>query len=298
MSESGRLHRGITRRVGKWLHPFWPGRITDIVFIVGCPRSGTSVFGQLLSQYPDFLYMHEPRYIWRHVNTKLNVWRGHDMHGRLYWDAEDIDRRERQLLEKWFHLALTLSGQRRLVEKLPLNVFRVHWLAAMFPEAKFIHVVRHARDVALSMQEAVEKWFSQDRGYPEGYWESSWHYHMFEDHAKGVPELAEKLELVRAQSNNYARCLFVWLCSVWEGYQAGQDIGGERQLRVRYEDLVRDPVNELSRVFEFLQEPIDQRTIAHAHRVLHADSLTKPDPDQEVTKAIAGTMLTEVGYEV
>lgn len=288
----------MTRRLGKWLHPIWPGEISDIVFIVGCPRSGTTIFGQILSQHPDFLYMHEPLYVWRHLNPQLNVWEGYETRGVLCWGADDVNETERHRLAKWFHLARTLSGQRRLVEKLPLNVFRVHWLSAMFPKAKFIHVVRHGRDVALSLQEAVDRWFSSQRDYPEGYWESSWHYLMFEEYAAAVPELSEALDVVRARGNNYARSLFVWLCSTWQGRQAGQELGNHRLLQVRYEDLIRDPATELREVLTFLEEPLHEDVVRHARTVLHDSSLRKPDPDPEATRAIAGAMLAELGYEV
>jgi hypothetical protein len=242
--------------------------------------------------------MHEPRYIWRGINPRLNVWRGHTTKGDLYWDEEDVDQAERRHLAKWFSIAHTVGGGRRLVEKTPLNVFRIRWLAAMFPEARFIHVIRHARDVALSMQEAVGRWFSAERGYDDGYWESSWHYTMFEEYAQGVPELRQSLQVVRAADDSYARCLFVWLCSVWAGWQAGGEIGTGRYSELRYEGLVWNPATELRSVLEFLEESVDQGVVAQARAMLHADSVRKPDPQPEVTAAIAGPMLAQLGYEV
>lgn len=297
MPMSARLHRGLTRRLGQVIHPFWPGEIRDVVFVVGCPRSGTSVFGRILSHHPELLYMHEPRYIWRRINPQLNVWRGHVTHGRLYWDASDLDDGERQRLARWFHLALTLGFRRRLVEKMPLNVFRLRWLAASFPEARFIHVVRHGRDVALSLQESVARWFSAERGYEPGHWATSWYYLMFEEYAEGVPVLRDRLPLVRAAEDDYARALLVWLCSMWEGHQAGRELGQEQYLEVRYESLVADPAGELQRVFGFLGESVDPATVDYARTVLHGRSVHKPDPAPQTTQAIAGTLLAELGYE-
>jgi hypothetical protein len=283
--------------LGKHIHPIWPGEIRDIVFVVGCPRSGTSVFGHVLSRHPAFLYMHEPRYIWRQVNPHLNVWRDHPTRGRLYWDAEDVDARDSQRLARWFHLALTLGWRRRLVEKMPLNVFRLAWLAAAFPEAKFIHVIRHARDVALSLRAAVAQWFSAARGYPEGYWASSWHYGMFEEHAERIPALSQNLAAVQTRDDDYARSVFVWLCCVWEGRRAGRRIGADRYLELQYEQLIEDPAVELRRVFHFLEEEWEPTTIAYAGSQLHDRSIRKPDPDPDATRAIAGSVLLELGYE-
>lgn len=298
MPESSRLHRGVTRRVGPHVAPVWRGEARDMVFVVGCPRSGTSVFGRVLSQHPHMLYMHEPRYIWRGINPSLNVWRGHATRGQLHWDENDLDEAERRTLASWLHLAQTLGGRRRLVEKTPLNVFRIRWLAAMFPQAKFIHVIRHARDVALSMQVAVARWFSAERGYEDDYWQASWHYTIFEEYAQAVPELADSLLAVRAADDNYARCLFVWLCSVWAGCQAGCDTGTERYSELRYESLVLEPEAEVRRVLGFLEEPVDDGAMAQALAMLHSDSVRKPDPQPEVTAAIAGPLLAQLGYEV
>lgn len=296
MPESGRLHRGITRYIGRHLHPYWPVQIKDIVFVVGCPRSGTSILGRIMAQHPRFLYMHEPRYVWRQVDPDLNVWRGHATRGKLLWDEQHSDQRTQRLVRRWFHLAYTLGGRRRLVEKLPLNVFRLRWLVAMFPQAKIVHMIRHARDTALSLQQAIEQWFSLARGYPPGYWESSWHYLMFEEYAEGKPELAQQLSTVRSLDDNYARALFVWLCCAWEGCRTGACLEPGRYLAVRYEDLVDAPDAELQRVLSFLDVPDSRRMVRYARATLHDRSLDKTDPAPHVTIAIAGDMLTELGY--
>ena len=46
------------------------------------------------------------------------------------------------------------SGIRYLIEKTPSNCFRVGFLAALFPEAKYIQIIRVGRDVAISSMRA------------------------------------------------------------------------------------------------------------------------------------------------
>jgi hypothetical protein len=298
VSESGRLHRAISARLGKYVHPWWPGEIKNVVFVVGCPRSGTSVLGRILSHHANFLYLFEPRYIWCRRIPRLNVWGDHAAQGRLFWDASDFDPIEQRDLARWFHFELTLGRKQRLVEKLPLNVFRLRWLSTMFPDARFIHMVRNGVDVALSLEKLVEQRFSPARGYQPGYWGSNWNYLMFEDYAENVPELSQPLEAVRSRPSDYARALFVWLCCVWEGRQASREMGKEKILEVRYRHLVQEPAAEMRRLVQFLQESEDERMIAFARTVLHANSLDRQDPDPEVTSAIAGSMLKEFSYEV
>ncbi|MCP4362220.1 MAG: sulfotransferase [Chloroflexi bacterium] len=289
MTYSTGLHRALSRRMGKFIAPIWPGKIKDVTFIVGCPRSGTTIFGEILGQHPDFVYLFEPRYIWLHQKPSRNVW-GMDASGKLHLDESDLDSQEQKRLAQWFHFALTLSGRRRLVEKLPLNVFRLRWIHAMFPQAKFIHIIRHGRDVALSLEKLIAKRF------PPSYWETHWNYLMFEDYASHIPEFYECLAQVRQQPDNYPRALLVWLCSVWEGQQAGHEIGSQHYTEIRYEELIADPEAQLAKLFAFLSEPIDANTIAYAKDSLHPGSLHKVDPSPQITAAVASDMLAKLGY--
>jgi len=206
------------RRSTQWIHQLWPGRIENPIFVVGCPRSGTSILGEILGQTPDFFYLHEPKHIWCHINPKLDTWAYHIPieRGVLHWDASDLKSREAAHLAQWFHLELTISRRHRLVEKTPQNVMRLQWLHAMFPDAKFVHIIRHGRDVALSLVDAIGRW------YPTGYWECTWHYGKFRQYAARRPDLWHRLQYISENSDNYPRCLFVWLCLVSEGVCAGQ----------------------------------------------------------------------------
>lgn len=298
--EKGKVMRTIRRPLVKlmhkstpWLHRYWPGRIKNPVFVVGCPRSGTTILGQILAETPDFLYLNEPRYIWCHVNPRLDIWayRNPIKQGVLYWDSDDLNHQDTASLARWFHLELFVRRRRRLIEKMPEHVFRMRWLSAMFPKAKFIHVIRNGRDVALSLAEALTRWF------PRGYWESSRHYGIFRDYAAQRPGLWRKLGYITERADNYPRALFVWLCSATEGRNAGYELGPEKYMEVRYEALVSDAEHELRRVFDFLNEHWVSVVSEYADRVLRTDSLHKPDPDPALTRAIAGDLLEELGYE-
>jgi hypothetical protein len=246
-----------------------------------------------LAQVPALFYLHEPRYIWCAVVPELDIWayRGPVKDGRLCWDQGDLDPRPATRLAQWFDLELALSLRHRLVEKTPLNLFRLRWLSVAFPDAKFIHVVRNGRDVALSLTTAVGRW------YPKGYWETSRHYGIFRDYALERPALAQKLDLITERMDNYPRSLLVWLCSITEGREAGNELGPENYLQVRYESLVTQPGMQLQRVFEFIEEPLPADVIQHAQGILHRDSLHKTDPCPQLTQAIAGYALAELGYQ-
>jgi hypothetical protein len=78
-----RLTRGWRRRAnpyawlqghGRSLHRWWPGRLADPIFVIGAPRSGTTILGQILSQAPGLHYIYEARYIWTALDPALDAW--------------------------------------------------------------------------------------------------------------------------------------------------------------------------------------------------------------------------------
>lgn len=294
MANSNRLHRGITRRIGRYIFPYWPWKLDNIVFIVGCPRSGTSIFGEIISHHFDVLYMYEPRYIWRTNNPRLNIW-GADASGQLLLQANDVLGYEENQFQKWFHFALFISGKRQLIEKLPLNLFRVRWLVTMFPKAKFVHLIRNGRDVALSLRNAINQWFPSNK-FSNGYWESNWNFQMFEDYANRILTLNNKRQHVIDLNDNYGRALFIWRCCIEEGIHIRRELGEKYILELKYENLIKDPETTLADFFEYIGLSVENRLIEIATDKLHNKSIHKVDPDPVLTEKIAGDAFRILGY--
>ena len=277
---------------GIFLHRIWLKKIVNPVFIVGAPRSGTSLLGQILGKADNIYYLPEPRFIWTNLDRRLDIWdyKYPIKWGKLFWKETDINQAMASRLARWLHYELFFSRGSRLVEKTPLNVFRMTWLFAMFPEAKFIHLIRHGKDVALSAAEQFSRWF------PQGYWESSRHYGIFKDYASSDPLLGDKLSHITEDMDNYPRGLFIWLCSVTAGRKAGEQIGPGQYLEVQYEALTDNPTRSLEEMFSFIDEPLNQEMIHYAQALIHRNSINKSDPDPEITALIAGELLDELAY--
>jgi tetratricopeptide (TPR) repeat protein len=118
------------------------------VFVVGMPRSGTTLVESILASHPEAFGAGERGF----VQTSLVAAAGRD--GKQPLDQlATIGRDAVQAAAKW-HLGrlLRLDGGKslRVVDKLPDNALYLGWIATVFPNAKVILCRRDPRDAALS----------------------------------------------------------------------------------------------------------------------------------------------------
>ncbi len=114
----------------------------DILFIVGSPRSGTTILGDLLKTHPDLAHFHEPYFIWDHHL-------GHMDDDRR--TQKDVTPEIENFVRREFEIFLDKSGRKILVEKSPRNSLKIPYINKIFPEAKWVHLLRDGRDVTLSI---------------------------------------------------------------------------------------------------------------------------------------------------
>jgi hypothetical protein len=269
-------------------------------FIVGHPRSGTTLLRFLLGSHPR-LYIPEetgfvPFLVKRdRVNAALDLdeVRGIlERIGRLnyLWKGmvDDVpcfykmlpEPTLAQLLDVLYRQQIAAYGAVRWGDKTPLYVRHIPLLDEIFPTAQFIHVIRDGRDATLS---ALKKW-PERRLYMD-------HYYLL----KG------------------------WVANVEAGRAAGRELGEKRYLEVRYETLVRQPQTTLEQVCTFLEEAfhpkmLDQTKLAgrvgpgpQGHvEVLQPIStrsiaIWKTDMApfyQKMADHVAGRTMTDLGYEL
>jgi tetratricopeptide (TPR) repeat protein len=116
------------------------------VFVVGLPRSGTTLIEQILASHSQVFGAGEI-HLARETLAALGNQPGDSIEGLRQLDRETAQRLAAQHLEKLraFHPAAL-----RIVDKMPENYVYLGLLAALFPQAKFIHCRRDLRDVAVS----------------------------------------------------------------------------------------------------------------------------------------------------
>jgi tetratricopeptide (TPR) repeat protein len=134
----------------RWLpDPGAPAAEDSPIFIVGFPRSGTTMLEQMLDAHPGLKSMDERAFLQDVIDRmqSLRDLRYPDDLGQLQPD-ELATLRETY----WTCVAgvVKLAPGERLVDKNPLNVLRLPMIARLFPQARIVLALRHPCDVILS----------------------------------------------------------------------------------------------------------------------------------------------------
>lgn len=179
-------------------------------FVVGCPRSGTTIVQALLARHPDVYTLPETAFFehlhgeldWRwgdarakreprkwHHRLGLNRKRVRELYLALHrelpndgarrpqapWRRAGIDRRFIDLLDD----AATAAGRRLWLEKTPNHLLYIPEIEATLPEARFVHVVRRGADVLASLADVYLR-YENDVAFGGGtvHWARRWNRAM------------------------------------------------------------------------------------------------------------------------
>jgi len=246
-------------------------RWRNIVFIVGCGRSGTTLLGEMLADHPEVHYLNEPRDRWSAVDPLTDDIDLFDTPRRkLCLRGEDASDDRVRRFERVFGVS-DPHARRTLVEKLPQNCFRIPWLRRLAPRAKFIHIVRDWPGVVASITKLSrdESYAIAGRPLLNRWWGSRYSkLDCFLDELRGSPLIPDDADLTSipvsaAEFEQLAAC--EWYASVLAVRDARADLGDD-YLEVRYEDLVAEPRHVLARIHDFIALADDEASVKRAAR--------------------------------
>lgn len=118
------------------------------VFIVGFPRSGTTLLEQMLDAHPSLQSMDENPFFNRLADqlAEQHIYVPHDIHRLGQRDCDELRRRYLTMVCR----TVPRQWDAQIVDKNPLNMLWLPFIYRLFPEAKFILALRHPCDVILS----------------------------------------------------------------------------------------------------------------------------------------------------
>ena len=209
-------------------------RQKQIFFVGGTPKSGTTWLQLLLDAHPSVSCSgegHFATHLWRLLKQALDQHDGiiETNNKELFNELEGYQRLTQEDVFYLFAscIALVLNKQNRhkpvqaIGDKTPSNIRYLSGLAALFPSAKFIQVVRDGRDCAVS------GWFHNWRN----------------------PDWAP---LNRGSLSAYVTAFAELWANDLAKAQEFADAHPDRIVRIRYEDLTNDIQGTLAGLFRFL----------------------------------------------
>ncbi|MGO9444357.1 MAG: sulfotransferase family protein [Thiobacillaceae bacterium] len=221
------------------------------VFIVGAPRSGTTLLQYMLrshpalslptgeshffvplyrnaSQYGDLTQASNVQAVLAAMYAQSANFLDTDLHGVKF----DIERLTHEFVAEGRHTMRDLitglfeknaagEGKRRWGDKTPYYVLHLPKLLEWWPNAQIIHIIRDGRDVALSLFARKHDFGVYNAYFAARYWEQY----------------------------------------VETGHNLGKAINPAQYLEIRYEDLIADQAGVLKTVCDFLGEPFSESVV-------------------------------------
>jgi tetratricopeptide (TPR) repeat protein len=125
-----------------------PAAADSPIFVVGFPRSGTTLLEQVLDAHPQLQSMDEQPFLLRAVSEVTD--RGIRYPGELgQLSAQALGEIRAHYWER-ARMRGGLLGERQLVDKNPLNLVLLPLIRRLFPNARIVLAVRHPCDTILS----------------------------------------------------------------------------------------------------------------------------------------------------
>ncbi|MGK7344877.1 MAG: sulfotransferase [Candidatus Nitrospinota bacterium M3_3B_026] len=296
------------------------------VHVVGPPRTGTTVLGDILARRPGISCWVEPYFVWdRSFRDAPDDQRGAEE------AAPAVARQIRRDFEKYSRL----TGARWVIDKSPRNCLKIPFIRAVFPGAKFLVTERDGRDTVRSMmkeREAAREYLSPFGLFRElmfGELKNMFEYHPFwtfrarqllfylgppRDFLRGKllpqtrwdgtsgwgPRFPGWREIIdRVTPLEF--CCHQWVHTTMAARRALKEAPPESCRLVRYEELVERPREILAELFDLLGLDVSgaelenipvmrKESVGGWRKVFGREQLRSIGP-------ILGPALVELGYE-
>lgn len=110
------------------------------IFVLGMPRSGSTLIEQILASHSDVAGAGELRYLKQCIQTHLIADKQTFRNAMSHWSRQAMQNAAHEYL---VHLERHGGGQSRIVDKMPGNFAFIGIIAQLFPNARIVHTSRH-----------------------------------------------------------------------------------------------------------------------------------------------------------
>ena len=248
------------------------------IFILGTGRSGTTILGIVLSMHTKVGYLNEPKAIWHLIHPHEDIIGNYSENDAKYrLTAEDATDEMCQRAYQMFGTYLKTTRSERLVDKYPELIFRVDFVRTLFPDARFIFLVRNGWDTCRSIATWSERLGVEINGEQHDWWgvnDRKWHL-LVEQLVETDPFFSEIADDIRQFERHLDRAAIEWIVTMQEGLRLMQNSADCMHL-VRFEDLTAEPDETLAALCDFCELPTDNTFHEYARQTLHPVPTREP----------------------
>ena len=295
---------------GRWINPlvfFLFGiekklpqmkKVEKPIFILGTGRSGTTILGIIMSMHKEVGFLNEPKALWHSVNRYEDLIGSYTMEDAHYFlDATDANEDQKKDIYKLFGAYLRTTFSQRVVDKYPELIFRVPYVKALFPDAKFLFLVRNGWDTCGSIKYWSERLGETTDSEIHDWWgrdNRKWNL-LVDQVIKKDSYFNDLLPVIDEIVSHLDMSALEWIVTMRQGVTALKEYP-ESILRINYEDLVHNPETVMSDIKIFCELEDDQVFMEYGKKVLKPVKSKDQFPLHPAIKPLFLETMQNMGY--
>lgn len=279
------------------------------VFIIGCGRSGTTILGETLSLHPKIKYLNERRDLWHQSYPEFNIWDENILNPTLYANEKDYSEEKTSKLRNLFFREQVLENASILLEKLPINNFRLEFLKKSFPEAKYIYLSRNGLEVSKSIEKRIQKknWFTGSKFKLLQQFSGLYEYCAECGGAGGFLGLGNhKIECEECEGtgsvdagddntleSDEQKGMWEWKLSINESDLFFKNLSKDKYYHLSYQDFIEDTEDSLKQIYNFLNLNTTEEFLSILSKNISRKNKTITKTDDKLLLEMGGEILTQ-----
>jgi hypothetical protein len=269
------------------------------IFILGTGRSGTTILGKVLSMHRDVGWLNEPKLLW-HITYPYEDLIGSYSQGPAYYrlDASHATQDVHRTIRRLYGFYLSLTRSNRIVDKYPEMIFRTEFLRALFPDAKFVFLIRNGWDTLSSIADWSHRFGLEQDGQVHDWWgvnRRKWCL-LNEQILANEPLFAGVRDEVAKLEQHTDMAAVEWIATAQEGMRLVEKAPREIHI-VRFEVLTTHSTDVLAQLGEFCELVPDEIYFSYACRVLRPPALRQRPTLHPVIRPLFNETMKAIGYE-
>merc|ERR1719414_2400958 len=213
-------------------------RQSPLIFIGGVPRSGTTLMRAMLDAHPEVRCGEETRVVPRLLQMRSH-WKKSQKESMRLEEAGLTDDVLASAISSFILEVVARHGEPapRLCNKDPFTLKSGQYLRELFPNSKFLFMVRDGRATVHSI-------------------------------------ISRKVTITGFDLKSYRQCLQKWNAAISAMNEECKELGPDHCLKVPYEQLVLHPRKWMENILEFLELPWTEDVLHHEKQINKANGIS------------------------